>query len=75
MTNNEHVVGVRILPENGSASLSDKLYYYRTDKQYTAGQKIKIRVPTGGRPDTVIIVSESYTVKPDGLKKMEEVWK
>lgn len=69
------VVGVRILPENGSASLSsyEKLYYYKTYNDYISGQRIKIRVPTGGKPDTVIIVEDSSTVKPDGLKWLDEV--
>lgn len=42
------VVGIRI---DGSK----RVYYYYTDKVYYVGQKIKMKAPSGGTPDAVVV--------------------
>ncbi|MFR7590251.1 MAG: hypothetical protein ACLUVC_02315 [Longibaculum sp.] len=42
------IVGIRI---DGSK----KTYYYQTNKPYVVGQRIKVKAPSGGTPDAVIV--------------------
>ena len=51
------VVGVRI--DTKSTSTKEKVYYYVTDKEFKRGDRIRVRVPSGGSPKSTIAVANS----------------
>ena len=55
------VVGVKI--DTKSTKTKDKVYYYRTNQDLKKGERIRVRVPSGGCPVSTVAVSNS---KKDG---------
>lgn len=51
------VVGVRI--DTKSTSTKEKVYYYTTNKEFKRGDRIRVRVPSGGSPKSTIAVANS----------------
>lgn len=51
---------------------SKKIYYYRSNKYYAIGRRIKIKAPSGGHFDAEVV---SVSDKPGGvhLKELVEV--
>ncbi len=51
------IVGLKI----GTKSLKtqDKIYYYKTDTDYKRGDKLTIKVPSGGTPTAVVAIQDS----------------
>lgn len=51
------IVGVKIGTK--SPHTQDKIYYYKTDNDYKRGDKITVKVPSGGTPEAVIVDADS----------------
>lgn len=51
------VVGVRI--DTKSTSTKEKVYYYTTNKDFKRGDRIRVKVPSGGSPKSTIAVANS----------------
>lgn len=64
------IVGVKI----GTKSLKtqEKVYYYETNNDYEKGDKLTIKVPTGGTPDAVVVIGNSKK-KISKIKQLEEI--
>jgi hypothetical protein len=67
----EKVIGVKFEQNQGDKKYYSKTYYYKTDREVNAGDKIKVRVPSGGTPDAKV-VSVSKNSNRKRLKKWEE---
>ena len=52
-----HVVGVKI--DTKSPHTSEKVYYYKTEKDLKVGQNINIHVPSGGNPVATVVDSNA----------------
>lgn len=65
------VVGVTI--DTKSPNTKKKIYYFKTDKAYKKGDNIRIRVKTGGTPNTTIVVANSKKKFKNRIKSLEEV--
>jgi len=59
--NTTKVVGVKI--DTKSTKTKDKVYYYKTNQDLKKGERIRVRVPSGGCPVSTVAVSNS---KKDG---------
>lgn len=63
------VIGVKI--DTKSTKTKDKVYYYKTDKKFEVGDRIRVQVPSGGTPlSTVSEVNSKKKVKR--IKKLLE---
>ena len=51
------VVGVRI--DTKSTSTKEKVYYYKTNKDFKRGDRLRVRVPSGGSPKSTVAVANS----------------
>ena len=60
-TSETKVVGIKI--DTKSTNTKDKVYYYRTNQDLKKGERIRVRVPSGGCPVSTVAVSNS---KKDG---------
>ena len=47
------LVGVQF--DHKTKSKSEKIYWYRTNKDYKVGDTIEVKAPTGGKPDVLIV--------------------
>ena len=56
-TQKTKVVGVRI--DTKSTSTKEKVYYYRTNKDCKKGDRIRVKVTSGGSPKSTIAVANS----------------
>ena len=56
-TSNTKVVGVRI--DTKSTSTKEKVYYYKTNKDFKRGDRLRVRVPSGGSPKSTVAVANS----------------
>jgi hypothetical protein len=54
---NTRVVGVKI--DTKSTHTKDKIYYYKTNQDLKRGERIRVRVPSGGCPVSTVAVSNS----------------
>ena len=52
-----HVVGIRI--DTKSTSTKEKVYYYRTNADLKRGDRLRVRVPSGGTPKSTVAVQNS----------------
>lgn len=55
--NTTKVVGVKI--DTKSTNTKDKIYYYKTNQDLKRGERIRVRVPSGGCPVSTVAVSNS----------------
>ena len=55
--NNTRVVGVKI--DTKSTKTKDKIYYYRTNQDLKRGERIRVRVPSGGCPVSTVAIANS----------------
>lgn len=55
--NKTHVVGIRI--DTKSTSTKEKVYYYRTNADLKRGDRLRVRVPSGGTPKSTVAVQNS----------------
>ena len=51
------VVGIRI--DTKSTSTKEKVYYYKTNKDFKRGDRLRVRVPSGGSPKSTVAVANS----------------
>jgi len=51
------VVGIRI--DTKSTSTKEKVYYYITDKEFKRGDRLRVRVPSGGSPKSTVAIANS----------------
>lgn len=51
------VIGVKIGTK--SPKTQEKVYYYKTNDDYKRGDKLTIKVPSGGTPDAVVVIGDS----------------
>ena len=65
----EKVVGVKIASK--SSHTKDKIYYYKTEKNFKRGDVIDIKVDTGGTPTATIAISNSQKKFSHSLKKLD----
>lgn len=66
------VVGVRFEEKKGSRG-SAKTYYYKTNKKVKVGDRLKIRVPSGGTPDVIVVNDNSKKKHGQKIKELKEV--
>lgn len=64
------VVGIKFKQKSKDNKYHDKIYYYRTDRDVSKGEKLNIKVPSGGSPDAVVVSIEEKS-KRKRLKKLE----
>lgn len=55
--NKTRVVGVKI--DTKSTKTKDKVYYYRTTQDLKRGERIRVRVPSGGCPVSTVAIANS----------------
>ena len=55
--NETRIVGIRI--DTKSASTKEKVYYYRTNKDFKKGDRLRVRVPSGGTPKSTVAIANS----------------
>ena len=54
---NTKIIGVKI--DTKSTHTKDKIYYYKTNQNLKKGERIRVRVPSGGCPVSTVAVSNS----------------
>lgn len=64
------VVGIKI--DTKSSKTKDKVYYYTTDKDFKRGDKINVKVESGGTPNAVVVIGNSKKNISHNLKELEE---
>lgn len=62
------VVGIRI--DTKSTSTKEKVYYYETNKDFKRGDRLRVKVPSGGTPKSTVAVANSN--KKGNYKKLIE---
>lgn len=62
-------VGIKI--DTRSTKYKDKIYYYKTDKKYKVGEHIRVQMPSGGTPESTVVVTNSKK-KVKRIKKLLE---
>ena len=62
-------VGIKI--DTRSTKYKDKVYYYKTDKKYKVGEHIRVQMPSGGAPETTVVVANSKK-KVNRIKELLE---
>lgn len=63
------IVGVKI--DTKSPHTKDKIYYYRTEKDFKCGDVIDIKVNTGGTPSATVVIGDSKKKFSRKLKDLE----
>ena len=63
------IVGVRI--NTRSPHTKDKVYYYTTNKDFKKGDRVDIKVPSGGTPTATIVIQDSKKKFGRKLKDIE----
>lgn len=63
------IVGVKI--DTKSPHTKDKVYYYRTEKGFKRGDKVDIKVPSGGTPTATVSIGNSQKKFSRSLKELE----
>ena len=56
-SNKTKIVGIRI--DTKSTSTKEKVYYYRTNKEFKRGDRLRVKVPSGGSPKSTVAVANS----------------
>ena len=51
------VVGIRI--DTKSTSTKEKVYYYTTNKKFERGDRLRVKVPSGGSPKSTVAIANS----------------
>ena len=62
-------VGIKI--DTRSTKYKDKIYFYKTDKKYKVGEHIRVQMPSGGTPESTVVVTNSKK-KVKRIKKLLE---
>lgn len=67
-TSETRIVGIRI--DTKSTSTKEKVYYYETNKDFKRGDRLRVKVPSGGTPKSTIAIENSK--KKGNYKKLIE---
>lgn len=67
-TNETRVVGIRI--DTKSTNTKEKVYYYTTNKEFKRGDRLRVRVPSGGSPKSTVAIANSN--KKGNFKRLIE---
>ena len=51
------IVGIRI--DTKSTNTKDKVYYYKTNKDFKRGDRLRVKVPSGGSPQSTVAIQNS----------------
>lgn len=51
------VVGIRI--DTKSTNTKEKVYYYTTNKEFKRGDRLRVKVPSGGSPKSTVAIANS----------------
>lgn len=65
------IVGIKI--DTKSPRTKDKIYYYKTEKDFKRGDKINVKVESGGAPNAIVVIGNSQKKISHKLKDLEEV--
>lgn len=65
------IVGIKI--DTKSPKTQDKIYYYKTKKELKYGDRINVKVESGGTPSAIVIIENNNKVSSKNLKKLEIV--
>ena len=63
------VVGIKI--DTKSPHTKEKVYYYRTEKDFKRGDKINVKVESGGTPTSTVVIGNSQKKFSHNLKDLE----
>lgn len=63
------IIGVKI--DTKSPHTKEKVYYYKTNKEFKRGDKIDIKVESGGTPTATVVIGNSKKKFSGKLKKLE----
>lgn len=55
--NKTKIVGIRI--DTKSTNTKEKVYYYKTNADLKRGDRIRVRVPSGGSPKSTVAIQNS----------------
>lgn len=70
LSSREKVVGIKI--DTNSKEYQDKVYYYKTVKDFKPGDKINPKMVTGGMPDCVVVsIDDKNNLKYKSLKELD----
>lgn len=64
------IIGVKI--DSKTLKNSKKTYYYETDDDYKRGDRLRIKVPSGGTPKAIVVIGDSKK-KISKIKKLRKV--
>ena len=56
-TSETKVVGIKI--DTKSTNTKDKVYYYKTNADLKRGDRIRVKVPSGGSPQSTVAIANS----------------
>lgn len=65
----DRIVGISI--NTKSLKYKDKIYYYKTDKELVEGDKIEVKMPTGGLTDCIVVEADNKNIHKLNLKELE----
>lgn len=63
------IIGVTI--DTKSPHTKEKVYYYKTEKDFKRGDKIDIKVGSGGTPTATVVIGDSKKKFSRKLKNLE----
>lgn len=63
------IVGVKI--DTKSPHTKEKVYYYKTNKNFKRGDKIDIKVESGGTPTATVVIGNSRKKFSKNIKELE----
>ena len=63
------IVGVTI--DTKSKRTQDKVYYYRTDEELKDGQRIRVGVPSGGKPNATVVDPDNKSKHKITIKELD----
>ncbi len=63
------IVGVTI--DTKSKRTQDKVYYYRTNEDLHDGQRIRVGVPSGGKPNATVVEVDNKSKHKISIKQLD----
>lgn len=62
------IIGIKI--DTKSDKYKDKVYYYKTDEDLKRGDTVNVSVPSGGKPDAIVVIQDSQKKFNREIKKL-----
>ena len=63
------IIGVKI--DTKSPHTKEKVYYYKTEKDFKRGDKVDIKVESGGTPTATVVIGNSQKKFSRNIKSLE----